>query len=591
MKGVTATELPDALEALRRRVGGLRLDLATPGAEAARRTRDELVGQVDDYLLPRLRRLDAPLLAVVGGSTGAGKSTLVNTLVGAEVTKAGWLRPTTRGPVLVCHPTDLPWFSDGRILPELSRTTSRPGPSSGPSSVPSSVETLHVVAHEGIPAGLALLDAPDIDSVVADNRRLANQLLAAADLWIFTTTAARYADAVPWEFLHLAQQRSTALAVVLNRVPPEGVREISTHLAAMLDENGLGRAALFTVPETPVAGESERLPASLVAPLHAWLSALAADADARAEVIRTTLEGALQSLRQRVATVARETDDQLAVAALLRDEVDGAYTDALLEIDDGVRSGSVLRGEVLARWQEYVGTGELTRGLETRIGRWRDRIGALLTGRQAPPVVEEALESSLASLVRGLADGAAERTVDTWRVRPAGRALLAPDGDALARSSPTFGAAMEREIRAWQGEILQLVAAEGGRRRSTARLASFGTNGAGLVLMLAVFAQTGGLSGAEVLIAGGTSAASQKVLEAVFGDSAVRSLAARARSDLLARVEDLLAPERRRFADRVAAAAPDDGASVGLRAGLETFEQLRRASRSGSRAPVADVPR
>ena len=47
-----------------------------------------------------------------------------------------------------------------------------------------------------------LLDSPDIDSVLAENRALANQLLAAADAWLFVTTAARYADAVPWEFLH-----------------------------------------------------------------------------------------------------------------------------------------------------------------------------------------------------------------------------------------------------------------------------------------------------------------------------------------------------------------------------------------------------
>src|SRR5205085_371044 len=83
--------------------------------------------------------------------------------------------------------------------------------------------------------------------------------------------------------------------------------------------------------------------------------------------------------------------------------------------------------------------------------------------------------------------------------------------------------ALEREIRAWQGRVLQLVAEEGRERRTAARIASFGTNGAGLALMLAVFAQTGGLSGVELLVAGGTTAASQKVLEAVFGDSAVRA--------------------------------------------------------------------
>ena len=194
----------------------------------------------------------------------------------------------------------------------------------------------------------------------------------------------------------------------------------------------------------------------------------------------------------------------------------------------------MLRGEVLARWQEFVGTGEMTRGLEERIGRLRDRVTAFLLGREQPTApVGQALESSVEALVRAAADGAAERTVDAWRVRAAGRALLGDRPRALAHVSDDFRPALEREIRAWQGRVLQLVAEEGRERRTAARLASFGTNGAGLALMLAVFAQTGGLSGVELLVAGGTTAASQKVLEAVFGDSAVRALAATARADLL----------------------------------------------------------
>ncbi len=50
---------------------------------------------------------------------------------------------------------------------------------------------------ETVPPGLALLDAPDIDSLVADNRALAAELICAADIWVMVTTAARYADAVP----------------------------------------------------------------------------------------------------------------------------------------------------------------------------------------------------------------------------------------------------------------------------------------------------------------------------------------------------------------------------------------------------------
>lgn len=69
----TLVRLRDALQATR-----LPLDL--PDVEERRRQRVELVDQLEDYVLPRLVQIDAPLLAVVGGSTGAGKSTLVSTL-------------------------------------------------------------------------------------------------------------------------------------------------------------------------------------------------------------------------------------------------------------------------------------------------------------------------------------------------------------------------------------------------------------------------------------------------------------------------------------------------------------------------------
>ncbi|MBT2885700.1 ATP-binding protein, partial [Streptomyces sp. McG5] len=110
-------QLLDALSALRDRVAAARFPLPVPGAPRARVNRDELLAQLDDYLLPRLRAPEAPLLAVIGGSTGAGKSTLVNSLVGRQVSEAGVLRPTTRTPVLVCHPDDHHWFGTGRVLP------------------------------------------------------------------------------------------------------------------------------------------------------------------------------------------------------------------------------------------------------------------------------------------------------------------------------------------------------------------------------------------------------------------------------------------------------------------------------------------
>ena len=412
----TGGALAGALVALREATAATRFALDIPGAEGARESGAELVRQLDDYVLPRLRRLDAPLLTVVGGSTGAGKSTVVNSLVREQVTPSGVLRPTTRSPVLVCHPDDLRWFSDTRVLPELTRTSHSRGAGTDH-------RTLQLVTSPSLDPGLAFLDAPDIDSVVTANRRLATQLLAAADLWLFVTTAARYADAVPWDVLQTAQERGTALAMLLDRVPQGAEDDIAAHLQEMLAAHGLAGAPLFVVPETTL--HEGLLPDPVVAPLRGWFSDLARDAAHRAAVVRRTLDGALDSLRPRTAGLAAQARAQVDAAARLRADAHAAYVGAVAEVDEGMRDGSLLRGEVLARWQEFVGTGELLRTLQDRVGRLRDRLTAAITGRPQPGTeLTAALESGVALLVDAAAERAAERAATSWRTSAAGTALL-----------------------------------------------------------------------------------------------------------------------------------------------------------------------
>ena len=564
----TATAAPPqpivpALAQLRDALLEQRLALPVPAAAEAQRVRDEVAGQIEDYLLPRLRQMDAPLLIVVGGSTGAGKSTIVNTLVGDVVSPSGVLRPTTRAPALACNPDDVRWFEDDRVLPALSRTT---GGEAGPGG-------LRLVATPNLPPGLALLDSPDIDSVLEENRTLAGQLLAAADAWLFATTAARYADAVPWELLNAARERSTALSVVLNRVPPEAIDEVAADLRRMLGERGLGDTEILVVPETRL--EEALLPERAFAPVRSWLDELAADAQARAALVRRTLTGALDSLPKRVKVVEAAVRQESAAAVELEIEAERSYGDALEEVEDALTSGTLLRGEVLARWHDVVGTGDFMRAIETRVGWLRDRIRSVVTGRPvAQEDVESAVEASIESVVRAAADRAAERTVRRWRDRAEGRALLG-DRRGLDAASPALAPSTEDEVRAWQGAVFELVRTEGADKRTTARLASLGVNAAGLTVMLAVFVQTGGLTGAEAVVAGGTSALGQKVLEAIFGDQAVRELAARARADLLERVDRILGQERSRFTAALADVAPDPDAADRLDAALATVKRAR----------------
>ena len=538
MAGTQLTPLESALTELRAAVAEVRLPLPLPGAEEQRKVAGDINRQLDDYVMPRLATIDAPLLAVVGGSTGAGKSTLVNSLVGREVSPPGVIRPTTRAPVLVHHSSDASWFTDDRILPGLAR-------SSGAAS--KDVRSLQLVVDDSIPPGLAILDAPDIDSVVVQNRQLAAQLLAAADLWLFVTSAARYADAVPWGFLRAAADRSAAVAVVLDRVPPRAMTEVPPHLGQLMSERGLGDSPLFAVPETTVDAEG-LLPASAIQPIRAWLAALAADQASRAEVVHQTLDGAIAALAAKAPELARSVDEQLEVIEQLRAEVDRSYAEAVRTVQVQTADGTLLRGEVLARWHEFVGTGEFFRALEQKVSWLRDRLMATLKGE--PPGagnLKVAVESGLESLLREEAAAAAERAEASWQANTAGRALLESAEIDLSRSSEEFDRKAERAIRDWQGAVLDLVADEGMSKRSRARFYALGVNGVGVALMIVVFAHTGGLVGAEIGVAGGTAVLAQRVLEAVFGDQAIRRLAQTAKDDLDARVQALLADELVRY--------------------------------------------
>lgn len=569
----------DLLEAVRQELSRVDLPLSTPGVEQARLEIRNAIAQLDDYILPRYRSLDASLLAVVGGSTGAGKSTLVNALAGHPVTRSGAIRPTTRQPILLHHPADAAWFEGERVLPGLSRirgtvsTEAVPASRTGPAPDPAPVTSLVLVADSAVPQGIALLDAPDVDSISDDNRRLAGQLLAAADLWVFVTTANRYADAVPWKLLLDAASRDILVAVVLDRVPAEAEAEVSADLSALLGREGLGSAGLFIVPEA-VLDPLGMLPPAAVEPLRAWLQDLAADAAGRAGIARRTLNGTVKALAVRIRSVAGAQDGQKRAEAMLRAATAAAYGEAETRILDSTKDGALLRGEVLARWQDFVGTGEFFRNLEQGIGRFRDRAGAFFRGEPAPAVkVEAAIETGLQAVIVDEAANAAEQADQRWREDPAGRQLLGTDD--LAGTAPDFADTVAAEIRAWQSDLMELIRTEGQGKRTQARWLSFGINGLGAALMIVVFSMSAGLTGLEVGVAGGTAVVGQKVLEAVFGEDAVRRLARKAREDLHERTRRLLQAEQRKFLDRL----PEGPAGPGVLAGqAEALARLAEAA-------------
>jgi len=607
---VDARRLETALLEVRRAILGAPIFLEAPGAEEPRAERLKLLSQIDDYLLPRLRESGSPILVALVGSTGAGKSTLVNSLVGKQVSNTGIRRPTTNSPVLASHPSETDWFAENVFLPTLPRVRQQG------LAMPGRDGLLVLASSEGMPKGVALLDTPDIDSVVQAHREFAHQFLDASDLWLFMTTSTRYADAAVWELLQYARDRGASLGIVLSRVPPRSAAELTAHFDAMLAANGLGDARRFVIAETVLT--EGRLPADAYGPIREWLEDTAAREDRRVAVLTQTMSGVLDTFRTRLPALADEAEAQLTLRAELRAAVDEAYAAGLAGIDEATRDGSLLRGEILARWQDFTGTGDLLRMLQVRRGsaaaasrprkrRIPARAGAL----------KAAVRTGLESLVASVANRAAEDAVARWRVHPAGGLLLeglsaeTPDrlydsefaaaagltfgeaavldgeprpghtgmdalrrqgADALGRSAPDLARRTARAISAWQDHVMHLVKAENVTKRSIARVVSFDEEPLALVLTIGLL----GYGAGGDTVNEGTSVVPQHLLTSLFGAGPLRDIAAKARTDLHNRISLLFDEEMLRFTQTIdAAGVPDEASAAQLRQVAVTLEKAR----------------
>ena len=600
---VDARRLESALLALRHPIVTVPLTLEAPGVQEARAERRKLLSQIDDYLLPRLRQSGAPILVALVGSTGAGKSTLMNSLVGMQVSATGIRRPTTNSPVLACHPSDAHWFAENVFLPTLPRVRQQG------LAMPGRDGLLVLAASEGMPRGVALLDTPDIDSVVAAHREFAHQFLDASDLWLFMTSARRYADAAVWELLQDARDRGAALGVVLSRVPLAAASQLTTHFDAMLQANGLIDVPRFMIAETIVT--DAMLPVEIAKPVREWLEDTAKRDDRRVAVLTQTMSGVLDTFRARVPVLAAQVETQLALRSELRAAVDAAYAAGLADLDEVTRNGSLLSGEILARWRDFAGTGDLLRTLQVRKGRMpagRSKKRVIPVRAQA---LKAALRSSLESLIAAIADRAAEEAAGRWQRHPTGAALLAelagasaeprrygqqaaatgimntggsadrpPDTPrsvprgiaALARSSPDLATRSARAISAWQDHVMHLVQAENVTKRSIARVVTFNDESLALVLTIGVL----GYGAGEVTVSEGASAVPQRLLTSLFGAGLLRDIGVRARLDLHDKISLLFAEEMRRFTEIIdSAGVPDETAPARLHQASYELEAAR----------------
>ncbi|MBZ2196202.1 GTPase domain-containing protein [Occultella gossypii] len=509
----------EVIEDLLANLDAASLPLDTADAENARGRRDRLSTQVRNHLLPRLKQVAAPVIVVVGGSTGAGKSTIVNSVVGSDVSEAGVLRPTTREPVLVVHP------KDAELLEEHPVTA-----------------VARVSAHEEVPRGLALLDAPDLDSVHSGNRGLADELVELADLWVFVTTGSRYGDAVPWARLHTASERGVSLAVVLNRVERAGLGKVRRDLFDRLDAQGFGAVPFFVIPD--VGPHEGVLPPERVAEFAKWLTVLGSQSQSRS-IIARTVRGAWPALRQDVQDVAAALDTQRRTALALRNQLAAAPSSAAAQAKADVASGAAATGAPTTTWLAGASSGGILAPLVAPPANvfesWRFRRAANARNESVRNLREVAIGATR-TLIKEAAERG-ERLVRTAAERtPAGRQvaeLVSTDASVAARTNR-----LEVLVREWDAVVADVCAA----------LKPVGDD-AGLepdALSALVEVAAAGLDGAE------------RAVRRIFGDRGV-SAVTRLRRDLADWAEVAVNAEAEPFLTALDGIGLDDGAAHRLR--------------------------
>ena len=151
---------------------------------------------VADRAGERLRLSEQHTVVALAGSTGSGKSSLLNALAGREVSAVDVRRPTTSTALAAVRGTDgvdplLAWLG----------VSERVGLDDAPTG-----------------EGLVLLDLPDHDSVEVAHRLEAERLVALVDLMVWVVDPQKYADAAVHAYLRALTAHAGVVLVVLNQI-------------------------------------------------------------------------------------------------------------------------------------------------------------------------------------------------------------------------------------------------------------------------------------------------------------------------------------------------------------------------------------
>ncbi len=394
LDSATVASLRQGLEDLAGLLRDLRTSSAVDGHDELEAERGSIVGTIDDYLLPRMTTIDPSMVAVIAGPGGTGKSTLVNSLAQAPISETGVIRPTTTAAVLWSggERTDAAWDA------LIGAMRERFGP-----------EVDLVEREDPLTAYLTIVDTPPVDH--GTGHAVALDMLTLADICVFVTSPARYADAAGWDFVHTARLRGVPTLFVLNRLPAdEGQSEsLIRDLASRLHERDLlvdtDPGYIFGVPEAEASLSGGLLDPEDVAAVWAELAELA-DAGFRGAVMAQIVLTTTVALAERASALADAFVAEGDVVTSLRRSAVKVYEEEAARLADDLAAGLLADVAERASWAEAAS--DLASIVTRRAGVAAQRVAAMWADDKAGAVALERNGQMLWRHDEGTADAVAE---------------------------------------------------------------------------------------------------------------------------------------------------------------------------------------
>ncbi len=247
-------------------------------------------------LLPRSAGGDAYLVVGIVGPNNAGKSALFNALVGRDLSPSMPTGGATRRLVGALHPDLLSKLHSEPTLARFRLREIAAIPAQQATERTEDPSEVLVATDSALPKHVMLIDTPDFDSILDDNRLASESLLAVADLVIAVVTRHSYQNRAVVEFLEGWFAHGRPWVLVYNEAVDRDTAE--AHSAKLAGDVGTPPLARFWAPHDLHVQTGEKpLAPSALDDSERTLQTLLFDLDEITEVKVRAFEAAQARLR------------------------------------------------------------------------------------------------------------------------------------------------------------------------------------------------------------------------------------------------------------------------------------------------------